>query len=87
MDRFLVKRPIPVSSSAASSVARKKARQGDVTAKQRVSQYPKGVYYEDDRKMFCRVCNTVVDHVRKSVADKHIKRKVSLLLSSLVLDY
>jgi len=77
MDRFVVKRPITVSSSAASSATRKKARQGDITAKQRAKQYPKGIFYEDDRKMFCRVCNIVVDHVRKSVADKHITRKVS----------
>ena len=44
MDRFVVKRPNPVSSTAASPVARKKARQGDVTAKQWASQYPNGVY-------------------------------------------
>ena len=31
MDMFVVKRPNPVSSTAASPVARKKARQGDVT--------------------------------------------------------
>ena len=53
MDRFLVKRPNPVTSTAASPVARKKATQGDITAKQRGKQFPSGVFYEDDKKMFC----------------------------------
>ena len=53
MDRFLVKRPNPVTSTAASSVARKKAKQGDIAAKQRGKQFPSGVVYEDDKKMFC----------------------------------
>ena len=34
MDRFVVKRPNPVTATAASSVARKKAKQEDITARE-----------------------------------------------------
>ena len=59
MDRFVVKWPNPVTSTAASTVARKKAKQLSrgtlqLTAKQRVKHFSSGVFYEDDNKMFCR---------------------------------
>ena len=77
MDRFLKKRPIdggcPSSSKQPSS---KKAKQGNVSAAQRAREYASGKFYESGGKLFCRSCNVVVDHVRKSIVDQHLKSKV-----------
>ena len=43
-----------------------------IAAKDRVNQYP-GVFYVDNRLLFCSTCNVVVDYVRKSVLDKHLE--------------
>ena len=43
-----------------------------IAAKDRVNQYP-GVFYVDNGLFFCSTCSVVVDHVRKSVFDKHLE--------------
>ena len=42
------------------------------TAKDRVCQYP-GVFHSDNGLLFCSTCNVVLDHLRKSVLDKHLE--------------
>ena len=59
MDKFLIKKPNP-------------GHEGNVSPQERARQY-QGIYYADGKKLFCRVCNVVVNHVRKSVCDNHIK--------------
>ena len=46
MDKFLVKRPL---SSPVASQARKKAKQGALSANQRAKQYPADIFYVDDK--------------------------------------
>ena len=77
MDRYFTKRALPAEPPAAKRS--KCAKQGDITAQMRCSQFVGGVFYADGCKMFCRVCNIVVDHVRKSVVDKHVISKVRFL--------
>ena len=43
-----------------------------ITAKDGVSQYP-GVFYVDNRLLFCSTCNVLFKLVRKSVLDKHLE--------------
>ena len=82
MDRFF-KRPVPGPAELpASKKPKVSAKQGDIAVQQRCLQYVGGIFYADGGKMFCRCCNVVVDHVRKSVVDVHVKSKVRLLLLS-----
>ena len=80
MDRF-VTRVSPAICSPPLAKKHKSAKQGDLTAKQRSLQYVGSVFYSDGGRMFCRSCNMVVDHTRKSVVDAHIKSKVRFLAS------
>lgn len=85
MDRFLInKRPVSVSPSRSSSSLNKKprlcAKQGNVSAADRVAEFGKHLFYADGGKLFCRPCNFVVDHFRKDSATKHVNSKVSSLL-------
>ena len=69
MDRFL-KRPAAVSASSSNSAPRSKrpapaAKQGNVTADQRVCEFDKDKFYADGGKLFCRICNEAVEHIRK----------------------
>uniref|UniRef100_H2ZZB7 U1-type domain-containing protein n=1 Tax=Latimeria chalumnae TaxID=7897 RepID=H2ZZB7_LATCH len=60
----------------------KKAK--NVSASDRVKQYPLGVLHSDGGKLFCTYCNVTVDHYRKSSVDRHLdssthqKRKVEI---------
>ena len=83
MDKF-VKRVAtpPVNSAPAKRRALASAKQGNVAARSRCSEYSSGVFYVDSAKMFCRPCNMVVDHTRKSVVAAHLKSKVSRLMHS-----
>ena len=79
MDRFL-KRPTPaVDTSSVNSNPSKKpkpsAKQGDVSAAFRAQEFGRN-FYDSGGKMFCKPCNTVVDHTRKSVVTAHVKSKV-----------
>ena len=79
MDRFL-KRPTPaVDTSSVNSNPSKKpkpsAKQGDVSAAFRAQEFGRN-FYVSGGKMFCKPCNTVVDHTRKSVVTAHVKSKV-----------
>jgi hypothetical protein len=47
----------------------------NINAKQRASKYPKGTFHVEDGLLFCSKCNIVVDHVRKSTVDDHLKSK------------
>jgi len=39
----------------------------------RAKQYKSGEFYEDGGRLFCRVCNVVITHQRKSTVDDHLK--------------
>uniref|UniRef100_H3ABP5 CGG triplet repeat-binding protein 1 n=1 Tax=Latimeria chalumnae TaxID=7897 RepID=H3ABP5_LATCH len=60
----------------------KKAK--NMSASDRVKQYPLGVLHSDGGKLFCTYCNVTVDHYRKSFVDRHLdssthrKRKVEI---------
>ena len=41
-----------------------------ITAKDREKQYP-GILHESEGKLFCTLCNIVMEHKRKSSIDKH----------------
>lgn len=77
MDKF-VKRVAPLSIPRPAKIP-KTAKQGSVSARERAGQYTGGVFYSDGYKMFCRSSNMVVDHIRKSVVDAHLKTKVSFV--------
>ena len=61
MDKF-------VSKKAKGDISHKSSK----TAKDRAREFP-GIYYEDDGRLFCSLCNLVVDHTRKSTIERHIK--------------
>lgn len=44
-----------------------------ISAKSRLKAYP--MFHEDGGKLFCSVCNIVLDHTRKSSLDDHLKCK------------
>uniref|UniRef100_H3AFC8 HAT C-terminal dimerisation domain-containing protein n=1 Tax=Latimeria chalumnae TaxID=7897 RepID=H3AFC8_LATCH len=48
----------------------KKAK--NVSATDRVKQYPLGVLHSNGGKLFCTYCNVTVDHYRKSSVDRHL---------------
>jgi hypothetical protein len=68
MDSFLKKGVKSVPSGGARHLAM-------VSAAERAKQYKAGEFYEDGGRLlvFCRVCNTVVTHQRKSTVDDHLK--------------
>lgn len=47
------------------------AHEGNVPPEKRARQYSE-VFYADGGKLFCKVCNVVVNHIRKSTCDNHI---------------
>ena len=87
MDRFL--KSVHESSSASSSVDTQSpskrpspaAKQGKVSAAVRVAEFGSDKFYADGGKLFCRACNVVVEHTRKSTVQRHLSRKVSLSCS------
>uniref|UniRef100_H3B044 HAT C-terminal dimerisation domain-containing protein n=1 Tax=Latimeria chalumnae TaxID=7897 RepID=H3B044_LATCH len=48
----------------------KKAK--NVSASERIKQYPLGVLHSDGGKLFSAYCNVAVDHYRKSSVDRHL---------------
>ena len=80
MDRFL-KRSAPSDTSLSPPTKKLKslAKQGKISALQRVREYGKENFYESGGHLFCKPCNIVVDHVRKFVVDQHQQSKVSSL--------
>ena len=80
MDRFLLKRSIPSSSqSPPTKRSKSSAKQGRISAAQRVREYGKDKFNESGGKLFCRACNVVIDHVRKFVLDRYLQSKVCYL--------
>lgn len=45
----------------------------NITAAERAKQYRSSEVYEDGGKLFCRSCNIVLSHQRKSTVDNHMK--------------
>ena len=45
----------------------------NIDANKRARKYPKGTFHVNDDLVFCSSCNVVVDHVRKSVVNKHLE--------------
>ena len=79
MDRF-VKRSLPdhIRPATTPPLAKKPKhsdKQGIVSATFRTQEFGEN-FYESGSKLFCRPCNVLVDHSRKSVIWKHIQSKV-----------
>ena len=73
MDRILKRPASSEPSSPVSSPCKKPmliAKQGDVSASFR-SQKLGVIFHESNEKLFCRPCNAVVEHHRKSVVKAH----------------
>ena len=71
MDKFVVKTP------AVSSTEKTRSHLlPNLTAKDRATKYPEGTFHVDDGLLFCSSCNVVIDHLRKSVVDKHLESAV-----------
>ena len=94
MDRYL-KRPLPTStdsspSRCALSPAPKKPKisdkQGNVAVSFRAKEFGPN-FYESGGKLFCRPCNVVIEHHRKSTVTKHINSKLCYIENLLVLLY
>ena len=71
MKRFL----IPSASAPAlkrSNSTNSGSKQGNITAKERANNFGSDFYCNDD-KLFCKACNVVVDHIRKSTIVDHLK--------------
>lgn len=45
----------------------------NISPADRAKKYPKGTFHADKKVMFCSSCNQIVDHIRKSVVDKHLE--------------
>ena len=68
MDKFVVKMP------AVSSVKKTSSHlPPNVTAHDQARKYAVGTFHMDDELMFCSSCNIVIDHLCKSVVDKHLE--------------
>ena len=48
------------------------SHKSNTSVKEREKQY-KGTFHADDNRLFCIICNLVVDHSRKSTLEKHVK--------------
>src|SRR5277367_5897219 len=44
-----------------------------ISAKDRVTFYPKGTLHENGGLLFCSACNVSIDYVQKSTIDNHLK--------------
>ena len=81
MDKFLLRTSNKSTTSTSAPAAKleksEKSKRSHlpvyITVKERANKYPKGTFFVDDNLMFCSSCNIVVDHLRKSVVDKHLQ--------------
>ena len=80
MDKFVVKTPAVSSTEKASSHL-----PPNLTAHDRARKYPTGTFHVDDGLMFCSSCNTVIDHLRKSVAEKHLEKDCFVMFKLVLL--
>jgi hypothetical protein len=80
---------INIIITAKNVTEKNKGHKANKSAKERAVQFKSDGFYEDGGKLFCRSCNCVVDHCRKSTivdhqqSAKHIKRKADNDASSL----
>lgn len=75
MDRFLT----TSSSKRSRSSSSHSGHEGNVSPETRAKQYPESFYASGDR-LFCKVCNVVVNHIRKSTLDAHLLSSKHLIL-------
>lgn len=57
---------------------RSKDHAANISAADRAKQYKSSDVYEDGGRLFCRMCNVVLNHIRKSVIDDHFKSQAHL---------
>jgi hypothetical protein len=73
MDKFLLK-----TASVSTIKSENKSRSHlpvNISSKNRARKYPEGTFFVDDG-LFCSSCNIVIDHLRKSVIENHLKADV-----------
>ena len=81
MDRYLKLPPESPARSLTPAKRRKPSdasRQGSVSAAERAARYNEGIFYVENELMYCRVRNTVIEHVRKDTVNKHLTCKTHL---------
>lgn len=61
----------PVVQSVIEKKERGRGHEGNVTPEKRAAQYL-GIFFVDGNQMWCKSCQQVVNHVRKSTCDNHI---------------
>lgn len=83
MERYFSKKSAEEPSPLQPAAKRKKptaaSKQGDVSASTRAAQYLNGTFYAENDHMYCRTCNMVVEHVRKTTVDRHLTSKTHKL--------
>lgn len=61
-------------SSHASRATANISHAANISAKERAQETEfKNVFYEDGGKLFCKSCNVVVEHTRRSTIQNHVK--------------
>ena len=83
MEKFYSKatppsQPPPQKPSAKRKKPNAAAKQGHVTASSRASQYVQGTFYSENGLLYCRTCNEVVEHARKTTVNRHLDGKTHL---------
>ena len=68
MDKFVVK-----TLSASLKLRTQSYLLVNITANDRARNYPEGTFHVDDGRLFCSLCNMVVDHLRKFVVKERRK--------------
>ena len=81
MDRFL-KRVAPPSTSTDDSSSthpckksKPASKQGNISSAARSRDYEKGTFTVDNGRLYCRTCNILIEHTRKTTVDRHLLTK------------
>ena len=72
--QVIIKKPAALSVSTTGKS--KSHLPPNLSAKNRVEKFATGTFHEGDGLMFCLSYNMVIDHLRKSVIDKHLESAV-----------
>ena len=79
MDKFVTNVAPPSSDTPRSKKSKPCAKQCHISAARRAQVYVKGVFNAENGRLYCRTCNTVVDHTRKFIVDRHLESQVNII--------